>query len=639
MPEGNFYKSFSGRSISLMELLIVCILMSFEVSLQADLHYEPVAYEDVLKSRVQEIQSDIKETNDHDYLRLSCDHYPIHIGSFTKTVVFVWASARETHDMQSCLYREMTITGKQFSEYFVVFGLLYNSYFNNQILQVDFCNRSMEMAVMVEEVNKIQVIGLSLFSSVKNDGMMMLIPFMQRINLGIPTLRSQIHFIYVDSQPQTCVCSSIQLTSEKTDKLRQRFFSVVGSSPEVIAKSFRTGSTSVTLDFNVVTLNTSRLGLLNGSVTELLSLSDLQVSCIKLDQYGLNSEVNEILYTNVTEELSMTTKSLLINDKLWLRVNVSIPVVSDHCFGEYACATYCRLQTKNSNETIYGCEQVKYFSIVSQDWRTENLFFRRQHKYCMKNMSSIAEGCVRSIKIWNETTNYCVREYQNAKSELVSSQILLIIFAVPVIVKLVKYIEQRVRTDIDLKAFTSLESVLQLTEHSDNRNLKYDVFLSYSSKDRLWVQSKLLKFIESKGFKVCYDERDFPYGCNLVETIGRAVYESRNVIAVVSPDYLKSRWCAQYKFVLTYTKILNKEAPYNSLLLIKYRYCQMPEHMNCLKYLDYTTVVDACDNDRSLLEILLSTLCLCKEPDVIERSREAQFFDALLSWLGEPHIG
>jgi len=177
---------------------------------------------------------------------------------------------------------------------------------------------------------------------------------------------------------------------------------------------------------------------------------------------------------------------------------------------------------------------------------------------------------------------------------------------------------------------------VRVKKQAVKRAIKYDVFLSYSSKDRLWVESTLLDFIESKGFKVCYGERDFPLGCSLVDTIARAVYESRKVIAVVSPNYLESGWCRDFEFLLTYTKILNKEAPSNSLLLIKYRQCQMPESMSCLKYLDYTRT---CDNRNILMKVLSYLFLLYRKVDVDETTNQKHFFHDLLKWLGKPHVG
>jgi len=441
---------------------------------------------------------------------------------------------------------------------------------------------------------------------------------------------------------RTFVCNSIQLTMNETGKLQQRFFSVVGTSAETIIKSSRSGSISVPLYFDVLALNASRLGLLNDSHVELLSLSDLQVSCIKRDQYGLNTETNEIVHVDTTKELLVTTKALIIDEKLRVYVSASIPVVSDDSFGTYTCLTSCKLQTKNSNFTTDGCSQRKHFSIVLDYWRDENLALRKKNRYCMNTLETFSlqltninekyekvismykevgkeivrkdKEIIRScLKGWNNSTDKwketikILMEMWKEKWNTVTVSVKMLVFVLSLMLITVGIlIYKEIKIHRNLNAFISMESLLQSTENIDDRIIKYDVFLSYSSKDRPWVESTLLKFIESKGFKVCFDERDFPLGCNLVQTIARALCESRKVIAVVSPNYLQSRWCAQYEFVLTYTKILNKESPFNSLLVIKYKDCQMPAHMRCLKYLDYTKATTVCDDNRSAVRKMLS---------------------------------
>ena len=188
------------------------------------------------------------------------------------------------------------------------------------------------------------------------------------------------------SHEKTFVCNSVELTSQKTGKLRQRFFSVVtnSSSTETVVKSNLGSSVNVTLDFDVAILNTSQLGLRNDSNTELLLLSDLGVNCRKCDDYGLNNETNEITCMNTTEELVVTPKALIVRNKLRIQVNVSVSLVSDNNFGEYLCMTYCQLQTKNSNDTREGCAQVKFLSIVSHDWRYENLILKQTVRQCEK---------------------------------------------------------------------------------------------------------------------------------------------------------------------------------------------------------------------------------------------------------------
>jgi len=615
-------------------------------------NYKPVAYEHVLKSRAYEIQSDINQLDNGEYISLSCHHRHVYSNDSAEIVIFVWASDRETHAMQTCIYEDMKRVGD---------NIMQLSQFSNFSFMchvpLNLCNRSVEISGTFTRIPKLHltmeidsntlhvkcmdgeirdrigVIGLSFHvSDPENDGVAVE-GTTTEYNSNVSTVTSVMNIRSVSaakSHMQTFVCSSIQLAWNNTGKLRQRFFSIVGESKEAMVRSFHAGSAHVTLDFDVLTFNASRPGLLNDSDVELLSLSDLRVSCTKLDQYGLNNEASEIIYTNMTEELSVTTKSLLISDKLQIRVNASVAVVSDNSFGEYSCLTYCNLKKEN-NETIQGCIQTKNFSIILDKWRIENLLYRIAH-----------QDLVHTVYSSIDSRNILAFDYIQAKLEIDSLQklssrlaVFVVLFGFPVSImvmkEIVKYVKRRKRITDSLKAFNSLESVLQLTEHSDNRNLKYDVFLSYSSKDRLWVESTLLKFIESKGFKVCFDERDFPIGCNLVETIAEAVYESRKVIAVVSPDYLSSRWCAQYEFVLTYTKILNKKAPSNSLLLIKYKDCQMPEHMNCLKYLDYIKMTNVkCSFAKNIFSFLFS---FNKATDESETEHHQQFFNDLLSWL------
>jgi len=667
-------------------LTIVCILVACQVSAQIT---TLVDYEDVLKSRTLQIQSDINQFYDSNSISFLCRHYPLYSGESTNTVIFVWASERETHAMQTCLYREIKIhwinlyQEMEIREITEAHRLEYSTFIEMEET-VEFCSRSVNASARIERRNKVIVFNLY-FNDPENDGLVVEEALTWYSNSDIPTVTSLINVSptkNISSHVRRFVCNSIQLTLHKTGRLRQRFFSVVGNSTETIVKSTRNGSASVTLDFDVLSLNASRLGLLNNSSIELLFLSHLQASCIKCDQYGLNNKTNKVELMDTTKELLVTTDAKIIDENLRIYVTVSIPVLSDHSFGEYSCSTYCELRTYNSNHTIDGCIQQKYFSIVFHKWRYENLYLRRELKVYENNIENIdnsnkqyretADKSIRTVKQcldfvngelnkmgkarnkWEDLhtkmtkyTNDIIKPFISQVDSLKNEQFFLYLFLKVLVAVIVMYIAYRIAYYIHRevkarsyqKTFMSVESVLQSTEKTDDRIMKYDVFLSYSSKDRPWVESTLLKFIESKGFKVCFDERDFPLGCNLVQTIGTAVYESRKVIAVVSPNYLQSRWCAQYEFVLTYTKILNKEAPLNSLLLIKYRDCQMPEHMRCLKYLDYTkSITTAFDDNRSFaMKVLSYILSFYKEIVVHDTSSEKAFFDSLSSWLGKQH--
>ena len=524
-----------------------------------------------------------------------------------------------------------------------------------------FCNRSINFSGYYDKSNELVILS-QYFNESEHDGLVVQDIDEWYNESGIPSAISWINVRLSknnDNHVRTFICSSLQLSLAKTGKIRQQLFSVVGNSTETITMSSRNSSVSVILEFDVLTYNAPRLGLFANSIIKHMSLSYLHVACNKCDQIYLDDETNEFIYKNTTEELVVTPKVMITDGKLRIYTNVSIPVVFDHSFGSYFCNTYCNL-TDRRNRTIHGCVQIKNFAIVFSGWRAENLYSRRGYESCMRNMSAVCDHNKQLVDETMEHEEIVATEVESLKqlarifahhfymasdllltttSEVVSLKKKNYFLVIMIIIIIAVLVYREVRTRKVLKEFTSMESLLQSTDNTGNRNLKYDIFLSYSSKDRPWVESPLLNFIESKGFKVCYDERDFPYGCSLVNTIANAVYESRRVIAVVSPNYLTSRWCSQYEFVLTYTKNLNKEAPSNSLLLIKYKDCQMPEHMKCLKYLDYTrtTIIDNQTLAMKLLSYVFWFFWFNKQVEVRDISREEQFFDDLESWLGQQH--
>ena len=601
--------------------MTICTLIAYQAFAQITM---PVEYEDVLQSRVSEIQNDIKQvgrfSSAADTIDLECHHYPVQSDESSKTVVFVWASEREIHAMRSCLYEQMKSLGRFAARMRGPLTLTFN-------VSGTFCNRSMNANVSIfgKRRNKVTVLDLY-FNDPENDEFMVerkSTSYNRRdvdfdiptavwynptdVDFNIPTATSVITVRAlkdIGRHVRTFVCNSIELTMNKTGKLRQQFFYVTGKSAETVTKTDQNVSASVTLDFDILALNASRPGLLNDSDIEILSLSHLNVFCYKYI-YDPTKEYHIIIYNvNQSEDVEFTvsTKAMIVDEKLRLHVNVTIPVVTDDSFGEYLCSTNCKLQTKNRYRTIdWGCFQTKSFYIVSRCWIYENLECKKIYS-CLNFLGSFLT-------------------------------IMIVLIAIsPVIRTVCKEIEKR----FNLKVLRSVTSVLESMKTCNDRIMKYDVFLSYSSKDRPWVRSTLLTFIESKGFKVCFDERDFPPGCSLIQTIAKAVYESRKVIAVVSPNYLKSGWCVQLEFVATYTRILDNEASFNSLLPVKYRDCEMPEYMNCFKYLDYTEVTECDDNQSVVMKLLSCVLPLRKKVNVPDALREKQFFDDLLKWLGKP---
>uniref|UniRef100_A0A8C4SPM4 Toll-like receptor 13 n=1 Tax=Erpetoichthys calabaricus TaxID=27687 RepID=A0A8C4SPM4_ERPCA len=77
---------------------------------------------------------------------------------------------------------------------------------------------------------------------------------------------------------------------------------------------------------------------------------------------------------------------------------------------------------------------------------------------------------------------------------------------------------------------------------------EYDAFVSYSSKDEVWVLEQLLPNLEGSSdqadCQLCLHHRDFVPGNPIVSSIVDAIYTSRKTLCVVSSNYLLSEWCS-----------------------------------------------------------------------------------------------
>lgn len=69
----------------------------------------------------------------------------------------------------------------------------------------------------------------------------------------------------------------------------------------------------------------------------------------------------------------------------------------------------------------------------------------------------------------------------------------------------------------------------------------FHVFVSYSNTDSKWTHS-LINQLESY-LQVCYHQRDFIPGCTVLENMSNCIQKSQKVLLVVSPEFVRSRWC------------------------------------------------------------------------------------------------
>ena len=77
------------------------------------------------------------------------------------------------------------------------------------------------------------------------------------------------------------------------------------------------------------------------------------------------------------------------------------------------------------------------------------------------------------------------------------------------------------------------------------------VFISYSIADMEWVYSYLIPKFELNNINYI-DEKTFEVGVPRIVNIERAIEQSRHVLIVLTPDWLKSDW-SEFVAVLTQT--------------------------------------------------------------------------------------
>lgn len=113
----------------------------------------------------------------------------------------------------------------------------------------------------------------------------------------------------------------------------------------------------------------------------------------------------------------------------------------------------------------------------------------------------------------------------------------------------------------------------------------HDVFVSHSQADREWVDEWLLPRLEQAGLRAAVDYRDFVVGMPRIESIERAVENSRRTIVVLTPDWLDSEWNAFEALLL---RTMDPAARRRKLLPVLLKPCAPPDLIDSLEKADLT---------------------------------------------------
>src|SRR5262245_13290173 len=116
-----------------------------------------------------------------------------------------------------------------------------------------------------------------------------------------------------------------------------------------------------------------------------------------------------------------------------------------------------------------------------------------------------------------------------------------------------------------------------------NGKFTYDVFLSHSNKDRLFV-TRLAEDLTKAGLRVWLDQWHIKVGDSFAQAIDEAMRASRFLVIVMSPDYFQSAWTTQ-----EWQSGLAEEFEVDGVRLIPilYRDCNVPPVLRTKHWVDF----------------------------------------------------
>jgi len=136
----------------------------------------------------------------------------------------------------------------------------------------------------------------------------------------------------------------------------------------------------------------------------------------------------------------------------------------------------------------------------------------------------------------------------------------------------------------------------------ESEGFPYDVFISYSHKDKVWVCNRLLPHLESEDLRVCIDYRDFEIGAPSLVNMEKAVEHSRKTLLVLTPNWVASEW-AEFEALLILTK--DPAGRGRRILPLMVKPCELPDRLQIFTYLDLT---DPTEFDFQM-QRLVATIC------------------------------
>ena len=119
----------------------------------------------------------------------------------------------------------------------------------------------------------------------------------------------------------------------------------------------------------------------------------------------------------------------------------------------------------------------------------------------------------------------------------------------------------------------------------ERQDIQYDIYVSYSKRERSWVNDWLIPHLEAAGLRTCFAERDFLFGAPQIKEKERAVSTSRRTLLVITTAYLQDEW-ANFDSVLA--RSLDPGAIHQRVIPLVLEDVTLPRILSTLVPLDFT---------------------------------------------------
>ena len=116
----------------------------------------------------------------------------------------------------------------------------------------------------------------------------------------------------------------------------------------------------------------------------------------------------------------------------------------------------------------------------------------------------------------------------------------------------------------------------------------YDVFITYSGKDNDWIVKELLPCFDDNRVRYCIHNRDFELGKSIMENMAESVYKSRKVLAVISKNYVMSKFCRDELEIALYRSVEQGDSSVIVLKIDDIQHRKIPRSLRNKTYIDFS---------------------------------------------------